>query len=354
MDYVVPTYRPDLRAGDRPHRGGRPPPRLQQHRPHPAPHEGAGRRPHRRSSSAGARCATPSSAPACPRPTPSPSSRPPTWPPPASPPRASSWRTRCGPRSRCCARRCCPACCKAAAFNAGHGLPDVGLFEIGHVFLPPPAGQTLPDEREHLAVVMTGTVFRAAPRSRPAGRRPRRRRPAGGRGRGAGAGRLVARAGRRRRLRPRAGGGRRRRRRPRGGGRRDRPCRPGPPRPGRAGGRPARSTCRGFSTPPGRSGARSRRPATRRRPSTWLSSSTSRCPPARPSARCAGPPATSLEDVHLFDVFRSDALGPNKKSLAFGLRFRAPDRTLTDEEVGGLRQRLIDAMAKEHGASLRG
>ncbi|MCA1844290.1 MAG: hypothetical protein LC792_14100, partial [Actinobacteria bacterium] len=56
----------------------------------------------------------------------------------------------------------------------------------------------------------------------------------------------------------------------------------------------------------------------------------------------------------LFDVFRSDALGPNKKSLAFGLRFRAPDRTLTDEEVGGLRQRLIDAMAKGHGATVRG
>ena len=61
-----------------------------------------------------------------------------------------------------------------------------------------------------------------------------------------------------------------------------------------------------------------------------------------------------LEDVHLFDVFRAEALGPAKKSLAFGLRFRAPDRTLTDEEVGGMRQRLIDAMAKEHGASLRG
>ena len=53
-----------------------------------------------------------------------------------------------------------PGLLKAASFNAGHGLPDVGLFEIGHVFLPPPAGQTLPDEREHLAVVLTGTVFR--------------------------------------------------------------------------------------------------------------------------------------------------------------------------------------------------
>ncbi|HEV7861265.1 MAG TPA: phenylalanine--tRNA ligase subunit beta, partial [Acidimicrobiia bacterium] len=53
-----------------------------------------------------------------------------------------------------------PGLLKAAAFNAGHGLPDVGLFEVGHVFLPPPAGQTLPDEREHLAVVLAGTVFR--------------------------------------------------------------------------------------------------------------------------------------------------------------------------------------------------
>src|SRR5581483_11724544 len=53
-----------------------------------------------------------------------------------------------------------PGLLKAAAFNAGHGLPDVGLFEIGHVFLPPPANRTLPDEREHLAVVLAGTVFR--------------------------------------------------------------------------------------------------------------------------------------------------------------------------------------------------
>src|SRR5581483_4505753 len=61
-----------------------------------------------------------------------------------------------------------------------------------------------------------------------------------------------------------------------------------------------------------------------------------------------------LEDIRLFDVFRSDALGSGRKSLAFGLRFRAPDRTLTDEDVGALRQRCIDAMAEEHGAALRG
>ncbi|TMK37965.1 MAG: phenylalanine--tRNA ligase subunit beta, partial [Actinobacteria bacterium] len=101
-----------------------------------------------------------------------------------------------------------PGLLRAAAFNAGHGLPDVGLFEIGH----------------------------AAPRAQPARRRPRRRRPVRDRGRSAGAGRLAAAARRRRRVRPRAGGARRRRRRGGGGGGRDRPRRPRPHRPGRAGG----------------------------------------------------------------------------------------------------------------------
>ena len=41
-------------------------------------------------------------------------------------------------------------------------------------------------------------------------------------------------------------------------------------------------------------------------------------------------------------------------SLAFTLRFRAPDRTLTDEEVGALRQAAIDAVVAQHGAELRG
>ena len=60
-----------------------------------------------------------------------------------------------------------------------------------------------------------------------------------------------------------------------------------------------------------------------------------------------------LEDVRVFDDFRSDAFGSERRSLAFGLRFRAPDRTLTDEEVAVLRQGCIDAVIREHGASLR-
>jgi phenylalanyl-tRNA synthetase beta chain len=61
-----------------------------------------------------------------------------------------------------------------------------------------------------------------------------------------------------------------------------------------------------------------------------------------------------LESVRLFDVFRSDALEPGKVSLAFSVRFRALDRTLTDGEVAELRRALIDAVRADHRAELRG
>jgi phenylalanyl-tRNA synthetase beta chain len=61
-----------------------------------------------------------------------------------------------------------------------------------------------------------------------------------------------------------------------------------------------------------------------------------------------------LEEVRLFDVFRSEALSAGRKSLAFALRFRAPDRTLTDADVGEIRRRCIDAVAREHHGELRG
>jgi len=60
-----------------------------------------------------------------------------------------------------------------------------------------------------------------------------------------------------------------------------------------------------------------------------------------------------LESARVFDVFRSDALGPGRVSLAFALTFRSPDRTLTDAEVGELRQACIDAVVSEFGAELR-
>jgi phenylalanyl-tRNA synthetase beta chain len=62
----------------------------------------------------------------------------------------------------------------------------------------------------------------------------------------------------------------------------------------------------------------------------------------------------SLEDVRLFDVFASDAFGAGRRSLAFALRFRVADRTLTDADVADLRRRAIDAVVTTHRGELRG
>jgi phenylalanyl-tRNA synthetase beta chain len=60
-----------------------------------------------------------------------------------------------------------------------------------------------------------------------------------------------------------------------------------------------------------------------------------------------------LEEVRVFDEFRSDGLGAGRRSLAFRLRYRAADRTLTDQELGALRDGAIAAVRDVHGAELR-
>jgi phenylalanyl-tRNA synthetase beta chain len=51
-----------------------------------------------------------------------------------------------------------------------------------------------------------------------------------------------------------------------------------------------------------------------------------------------------LESIRLFDVFTGPQVGEGRKSLAFALRFRAPDRTLTEAETSAARDRAV-AMA---------
>ena len=60
-----------------------------------------------------------------------------------------------------------------------------------------------------------------------------------------------------------------------------------------------------------------------------------------------------LDRSLLFDVFRGDAIPDGRKSLAFALEFRAPDRTLTDEEVEPLIGTIVDRLRTELGAELR-
>ena len=61
-----------------------------------------------------------------------------------------------------------------------------------------------------------------------------------------------------------------------------------------------------------------------------------------------------LESIRLFDVYADEQrLGPGLRSLAFALRFRAPDRTLTVEEATVARDAAIAAAGDQHGARLR-
>jgi phenylalanyl-tRNA synthetase beta chain len=66
--------------------------------------------------------------------------------------------------------------------------------------------------------------------------------------------------------------------------------------------------------------------------------------------RGAGP---LLESVQLFDVYTGTQVGEGRKSLAFALRFRAPDRTLTDAESGAARDAAVAAAAEAVGAEPR-
>ncbi|GAA4480987.1 phenylalanine--tRNA ligase subunit beta [Rhodococcus olei] len=60
-----------------------------------------------------------------------------------------------------------------------------------------------------------------------------------------------------------------------------------------------------------------------------------------------------LEDIRLFDVFTGEQVGTGRKSLAFALRFRAADRTLTEDEASAARDAAVAAAGAAVGAQLR-
>ncbi|HLG00399.1 MAG TPA: phenylalanine--tRNA ligase subunit beta [Acidimicrobiia bacterium] len=246
-----------------------------------------------------------------------------------------------------------PGLLRSVAFNAAHGLPDVQLFEVGHVFLSPPPDQVLPDEQEHVAVVLAGKVRR----------RPREADRAVAPGDAVGLIEAMTSS----------------------LGLADWSLEPAQ-RPGFHPARcaalfvdgaeagvvgeiaaPVRAALElpeaavGLEVDLGRLLAGARSPRQFREPSrfpaSWidLAFSLPRAVPARrvlATLEDAG--GALLEHVELFDVFESEALGAGSVSLAFRLRFRAPDRTLTDADVGDVRQACIGAVERAHGARLRG
>jgi phenylalanyl-tRNA synthetase beta chain len=61
----------------------------------------------------------------------------------------------------------------------------------------------------------------------------------------------------------------------------------------------------------------------------------------------------ALEDLRLFDVYTGDQVGEGRKSLAYTLRFRAPDRTLTADEASQAREAAVAEASRRTGAVLR-
>ncbi len=70
-------------------------------------------------------------------------------------------------------------------------------------------------------------------------------------------------------------------------------------------------------------------------------------------ARAAVGNAFTLETAEVFDVYQGQGLPEGKKSLAFSLVFRAADRTLTDDEVNGVFQKIQDELVKTTGYTIR-
>lgn len=246
-----------------------------------------------------------------------------------------------------------PGLLRSVAFNASHGIADTGLFEVGTVFQAPRDGEVLPDEHEHLAVTLSGVRARHPHEpDRPVDVHD-----------AVGVVEIVVEA-----LELDAW-------------QLDPAPRPGF-HPGRCAvlyvdGEEAGAVGEispqvidalelpeptvGLEVDLGRLIRARRRERWYRPPSRFPSSSidlafvVERSVPAavvRTTLVDAG--GDLLERVELFDVFESETLGPDRVSLAYRLRFRAGDRTLTDEEVGELRQQCIDAVSRSHGAELRG
>ena len=64
----------------------------------------------------------------------------------------------------------------------------------------------------------------------------------------------------------------------------------------------------------------------------------------------AGPLATGIT---LFDIYRGPQIGDNRKSLAFRVTFTAPDRALTDAELGKVRDRIARTLRQRVAGELR-
>ncbi len=61
----------------------------------------------------------------------------------------------------------------------------------------------------------------------------------------------------------------------------------------------------------------------------------------------------NVEEIKLFDIYRGAQIGEGKKSVAFSVKMRASDRTLTDEEADKTAGKIRALLERELGVTLR-
>lgn len=233
-----------------------------------------------------------------------------------------------------------PGQLKAIAYNQSHRSDDVRLFEIGHVYLPASPGEELPDEREFLAVALSGSDARAAvavltlldtalalPNLRltaaeAPGMHPTRTA-------------AVSIAGQ---VRGFVG-----------------EVDPDVARAYEVDGRVGWIELDLGAVLSGPHGNRRYRPVSKH-PSSDIDLAfvvADQVPASEVAGQIRKAAGGLLVDLTLFDVYRGDGVEAGCRSVAYRLRFQAPDHTLTDEEVGERRAAVIAGVAKAVDGRLR-
>jgi phenylalanyl-tRNA synthetase beta chain len=67
-----------------------------------------------------------------------------------------------------------------------------------------------------------------------------------------------------------------------------------------------------------------------------------------------GAPCTMIEDAQVFDFYKGKGIPEGKKSLAFNIRYRSAEGTLTDEDVERMHADVVAHLIGETGAEVRG
>jgi phenylalanyl-tRNA synthetase beta chain len=60
-----------------------------------------------------------------------------------------------------------------------------------------------------------------------------------------------------------------------------------------------------------------------------------------------------FESIEVFDCYQGDPIPAGKKGLAFRIRYRSLDRTMTDEEVNQFHQEVLERLQKVPGLAIR-